>query len=64
MIRVKTFGEPLAPFKAQMELGELDERVNAFIRDNAVKRVISLSDTTTSDAGSTIGLVRVLTYED
>jgi len=25
MIKVKTFGEPLQPFKAQRELGELDE---------------------------------------
>jgi len=38
MIRVKTFGEPLAPFKAQMELKNLDARVNDFIRDNQVKR--------------------------
>lgn len=64
MIRVKTFGEPLAPFKAQMELRELDERVNTFIRDNGVKRVVSVSDAATSEAGSTIGLVRVLVYED
>jgi hypothetical protein len=28
MIKVKTFGEPLQPFRAQRELGELDERVN------------------------------------
>jgi hypothetical protein len=64
MIRVKTFGEPLAPFKAQMELKELDARVNDFIRDNPVKRVISISDTATTEEGSTIGLVRVMLYED
>lgn len=64
MIRIKTFGEPLAPFKAQQELKELDERVNAFIRDNQITRVISVSDTATSEEGSTIGLVRVLLYED
>lgn len=64
MIRIKTFGEPLAPFKAQRELKELDERVNAFIRDNQIKRVISVSDTATVEEGSTIGLVRVLLYED
>lgn len=64
MIRVKTFGEPLAPFRAQMELHELDERVNAFIRDNHIKRVLALSDTTTTEDGSTIGLVRVLVYEE
>lgn len=64
MIRVKTFGEPLAPFKAQMELKELDTRVNDFIRDNPVRKVISLSDTATTEDGSTIGLVRVMVYED
>ena len=64
MIRVKTFGEPLAPFKAQMELKELDARINDFIRDNQVKKVISLSDAATTEEGSTIGLVRVMVYED
>jgi hypothetical protein len=64
MIKVKSFGEPLAPFKAQMELQELDARVNEFIREGKVKNVISVSDAITSEAGSTIGLVRVLVYED
>ena len=64
MIRVKTFGEPLAPFKAQMELKELDTRINDFIRDNQIKKVISISDTATTEDGSTIGLVRVMMYED
>ena len=64
MIRIKTFGEPLAPFRAQMELKELDARVNDFIRDNQVKKVISVSDTATTEEGSTIGLVRVMVYED
>lgn len=64
MINVKTFGEPLQAFKTRQELDELDQRVNDFIRDNDVKKVISLSDSTTSESGSTIGLVRVLVYED
>jgi hypothetical protein len=64
MVKVKTFGEPLAPFKAQKELEELDARVNAFIADKRISRVISVSDSTTSEAGSTIGLVRVLVYEE
>lgn len=64
MIRVKTFGEPLVPFRAQQELNELDERVNEFIRVNHVRNIISLSDTATTEAGSTIGLVRVMVYED
>ena len=64
MIKVKTFGEPLQPFKAQLELSELDERVNRFIAENAVKRVISVSDSTTSEEGNTCGLIRALVYEE
>jgi hypothetical protein len=64
MVKVKTFGEPLAPLKAHRELEELDERVNAFIRDNNISKVISVSDSTTTEDGSTIGLVRVLVYEE
>jgi hypothetical protein len=63
MIKVKTFGEPLQPFKAQRELDELDERVNRFIRDHKITRVLSLSDSTTVEAGNTCGLIRVLVYE-
>jgi len=63
MIKVKTFGEPLVPFKAQRELDELDARVNAFIRDNNIQKVISVSDSTTNEEGSTIGLIRTLVYE-
>jgi len=64
MIKVKSFGEPLVPFKAQMELKELDARVNDFIREGNIKKVISVSDAVTSESGSTIGLVRILVYED
>jgi hypothetical protein len=46
------------------ELDTLDDQVNRFITKNRVKRVVSVSDTSTSDdTGATIGLVRVLTYE-
>lgn len=63
MIKVKTFGEPLQPFKAQRELDELDERVNQFVQDNKITKVISVSDSTTVEAGNTCGLIRVLAYE-
>ncbi len=63
MIKVKSFGEPLEPFRAKKELDELDERINRFIRENGVKNVISVSDSTTIEGGSTIGLIRVLVYE-
>lgn len=64
MIKVKTFGEPLEPFRARKELEELDSRINQFISENGVKKVISVSDSTTHEDGSTIGLIRVLVYEE
>jgi hypothetical protein len=64
MIRVKTFGEPLQPFKARRELDELDERINRFIADNGIKRVLSVSDSTATEGGNTCGLIRVLVYEE
>ena len=64
MVKVKTFGEPLQIFKVRKELDELDARVNAFISDNKISRVISVSDSTTTEDGATIGLIRVLVYEE
>lgn len=64
MIKVKTFGEPLQIFKVRKELDELDARVNAFIQDNNISRVVSVSDSTTTEDGATIGLIRVLVYEE
>ena len=64
MIKVKTFGEPLIPFKVHKELDELDARVNNFIVENKITKVISLSDAATTENGSTIGLIRTLVYED
>lgn len=64
MIKVKTFGEPLEVFRAHKELIELDARVNDFIRENGISRVISVSDSTTHEDGKTIGLIRVLVYEE
>ena len=64
MVKVKTFGEPLIPFKVRQELDELDARVNNFIVENKITRVISLSDASTTEDGSTIGLIRTLVYED
>ena len=63
MIKIKTFGEPLQPFKAHRELDELDERINRFIAENNIKQVISVSDSTTVEGGNTCGLIRTLVYE-
>jgi hypothetical protein len=63
-IMVKTFATEVKIFQTMRELEALDERVNRFILQNKVKRVVSVSDTTTTDdTGATIGLVRVLAYE-
>jgi hypothetical protein len=62
--RVKTFTTEVKIFQAMKELEALDEKVNRFIIENRVKKVISISDTATTDnTGATIGLIRVLTYE-
>jgi len=46
------------------ELKELDERVNKFIEDNNIQKLISVNDTcTTDDNGGTIGIIRVVAYE-
>jgi hypothetical protein len=63
-IKVKTFATEVRIFQTMKELEVLDEKVNRFILQNKVKRVVSVSDTTTTDdTGATIGLIRVLTYE-
>ncbi|MBW1982857.1 MAG: hypothetical protein JRJ12_16770 [Deltaproteobacteria bacterium] len=64
MARVKTFTTTLEIFRAMSELEELDERVNQFIKESNIDKVIWVSDTcTTDDQGATIGLIRVLAYE-
>ena len=63
--RVKSFGMELRPLKAMRELHDLDEQVNRFVAENGVKRIVSVSDSpTTDDKGETIGIVRVVAYED
>ena len=65
MVKVKTFTMPLKIFETVRELSTLDEQVNGFIKENGVKKVISTSDTCTADAnGATIGIIRVVTYEE
>jgi hypothetical protein len=62
--KVKTVTTELKIFQTIKELEILDEKVNRFIAENKVKKLISVSDTTTTDnTGATIGLIRVLSYE-
>ena len=64
-VRVKTFGMEIRPMKTMQELTQLDKMVNDFISGNGVKKLISVSDSsTTDDKGETIGLVRVIAYEE
>ncbi len=64
MIKVKTFTQTLEIFKAHKELDELDSQVNGFIEKEGIKKVISVSDaSTTNVSGGTMGIIRVLTYE-
>ena len=64
MVKVKTFTCALKIFHAKEELAELDKQVNTFIEQHNVQRVISISDSCTTDnTGATIGLIRALAYE-
>lgn len=65
MVKVKTFSTPLKIFETVRELDVLDSQVNKFISESRVKSVLSVSDTCTTDAsGATIGIVRVVAYEE
>ncbi|NIO16464.1 MAG: hypothetical protein GTN70_05630 [Deltaproteobacteria bacterium] len=64
MVKVKTFTSQLKIFHVKRELDALDGEVNDFIEKNGIKKVISVSDTsTTGESGEAIGLIRVLAYE-
>lgn len=64
MIKIKTFTSPLKVFHVKEEIEDLDQRVNRFIEENTVQKVISVSDTTTTDdTGASIGIIRVVAYE-
>ena len=65
MIKVKSFTTQLKIFHARQELDELDKEVCGFIASQGIRKVISISDvSTTGEKGDTIGLIRVLTYEE
>jgi len=64
MVKVKTFATELKIFHTMKELYDLDQQVNEFIKENNINKIISVSDTcTTDDKGATIGIVRVVAYE-
>ena len=64
-IKIKSFGMEIRPLKTMLELKQLDDVVNQFLDGSGIKKVISVSDSsTTDDKGETIGLVRVIAYEE
>ncbi|MCF6147352.1 MAG: hypothetical protein E3K37_01705 [Candidatus Kuenenia sp.] len=64
MVKVKTFTSPLKIFHVHNELVELDKEVNNFLQQNNITRVVSVSDSITNTGGDTMGIIRVLAYED
>jgi hypothetical protein len=65
MIKVKTFASPLKVFHVKEQLENLDKMVNQFIAENSIGKIISVSDScTTDDTGASIGIIRVVSYED
>jgi hypothetical protein len=63
-VKVRTFTADVRIFQTMKELEVLDEQVNRFMIEKKVRRLISVSDTATTDnSGATIGLIRVLAYE-
>ena len=64
-MKVKTFASELKLFYTMRELEALDDQVNAFLAENRIRSVVSVSDTCTADdSGATIGIIRVIAYED
>lgn len=64
MLKIKSFTNEIKVFQAMRELKQLDEEVNKFIAEQKIKKLISVSDTCTTDnTGSTIGIIRVISYE-
>ena len=64
MVKVKTFSTQLRIFHVQEELDTLDKTVNEFIKKNKIKKIVSVSDSSTANIdGGTMGLIRVVAYE-
>ncbi len=64
MVKVKTFTSSLKIFQVHNELVALDKEVNDFLQANKTKKVLSVSDSTTNTDGGTMGIIRVVAYEE
>jgi hypothetical protein len=64
MVKVKSFTSEIKVFQTMRELRQLDDEINRFIADQKIKKVVSVSDSCTTDKEGTIGVIRVLAYEE
>ncbi len=65
VVKIKTFTMPLKIFETVRELEALDEQVNKFMGEKGNRKLVSASDTCTTDAsGASIGIIRVVGYEE
>ena len=65
MVKCKTFTSQLKIFHIMDEIDQLDSQVNDFLSSEGIKEVISVSDAvSTGSSGETIGLIRVVTYQE
>ena len=64
MVKVKSFTSEIKVFQTMRELKQLDDEVTRFIADQKVKKVISVSDACTTNKEGTIGVIRVIAYEE
>ncbi len=65
MYKVKSFGTDLRVFHVHEELERLDREVNRFFESRPNARLVGVSDMpVTDDKGDTVGLVRVVAYEE
>ncbi len=65
MVKVKTFGTDMRVFQVHKEIARLDAEVNAFFAERPDARLVAVSDMpVTDDGGATIGLLRVVAYEE
>ena len=63
MLKVKSFTTEIKVFQTMREINQLDDQVTNFIADQKVKKLISVSDSCTTDSAGTIGIIRVVAYE-
>ena len=65
MYKVKTFGTDMKVFQVHKELDRLDREVNDFFASRPQAKLVGASDMpVTDDSGTTIGMVRVIAYEE